>query len=203
MPRDLNRQRDATAVEILGDISGGARRGAAIEHAREEPGRPFGACRIVGRAGPDRKVDGDRWCRARFLRQKYGAVSEREARGRKTARSHFRLSAVVGSNQPMVRFDGARTRAAVVATSPADTAAIRAGAPVNASTDAIVSKYPSWWAMLVTLSLSNTRRARSCAFAFASSASVTPSRRTRSSSASRAPSRSARTTPWVAVAETE
>jgi len=56
--------------------------------------------------------------------------------------------------------------------------------------------------MFVTLSLSNTSRAFNCALAFASSLSVTPSRRTRSSSSSSTFSTSPADVPSVAVIDT-
>ena len=79
---------------------------------------------------------------------------------------------------------------------------MRDGTVLNRSRLAIVSKYPSWCAMFVTLSFSNTRRAFSCAFALTSSAPVIPSRRTRSSSSTRTSSTPESDVPSVAVAET-
>jgi hypothetical protein len=67
---------------------------------------------------------------------------------------------------------------------------------------AIVSKWPSWCAMLVTLSPSNTSRARSCVFARSISCGVTPACRTRSIVSSVASSTVRSGVPSVAVIET-
>ena len=102
----------------------------------------------------------------------------------------------------MVRFDAASNRRAAIITLSAVAVAIAPGNVLNSSTSAMVSKYPNWWAMFVTLSFSKTSRASSWALAFASSIVVIPSRCTRSSSSSRTPSAPDNDVPSVAVADT-
>ena len=214
VPVDSDRQRDAAAVELFGNLGGRTRGRAAIDDARQQkciaPGAP--ADRRSSRRARRDDRDGRRL--ARLLRDHDGAVVEHDARaapGRRLAgggssavRRRGRTAAgrsPAGSNQPIVRFDGPQHRGrAASATSPGVTACDARGIDANRSTLAIVSKYPSWCAMLVTLSLSKTSRALSCAFARASSAAVIRSSRTR-----RAP-RAARLhrgqrVPSVAVAE--
>ena len=59
---------------------------------------------------------------------------------------------LAGSNQPIVRLDGCSTDWAAPITSSSVTEAIRRGALDRMSRLATVWKYPSWWAMFVTLS---------------------------------------------------
>ena len=102
----------------------------------------------------------------------------------------------------MVRFDSTSVEAATAATCSIVTSAIREGSASTSSALATVSKYPSWCAMFVTLSLSKTSLAFSWALAFDSSPSVMPPRRTSSSAASIADSTEASAVPSVAVADT-
>ena len=96
------------------------------------------------------------------------------------------LGSHAARTNPPCGSSGRRQRAAASATWSRVTLSMRRPSDRNRSTDAIVWKYPSWCATFVTLSFSNTRRARSWFFAFSSSSAVIPSRDSRSISASAA-----------------
>src|SRR4051812_9004882 len=104
--------------------------------------------------------DGDRGNRARLLEDDRHAARQHGPRGVESA-GH--TSAFEGSKEPTVRLEGFSTDRATLDTSSSVTAAIRDGRSRKPSTFAIVSKYPSWWAISVMLSLSKTSRALSCA----------------------------------------
>ena len=197
VPRHAHAQRDAAAVEGFGDVVGRTRRvDAAVPRSMTRdsryiaPGASGGSQTEPGAHG---QVDRDGRHRARLLRQHDDAVGQYGPGRRQTGRGRRVAAGVIatgsGSNQPMVRFDGARIVRAASATASRVTAAMRAPRPLNTSTPAMVSKYPSWWAMLVTLSLSKTSRALSCALALTSSASVMPSRADQIQLARSAPTR--------------
>jgi hypothetical protein len=138
---DGDGQRDAAAVEVLGNLVRGPRAGAAIDHARQQPGRASGSRRIADRSRAHRQVDRHGWRGARLLRQEHGPVVERRAHWRKSGvnhGSHERMGS--GSNQPTVRLDSDSTIRAAAATWSWVTARMLAGALVITSTFAIVSK---------------------------------------------------------------
>src|SRR6516162_7534041 len=208
-----DRQRNAAAVQLFGNLRRRSCCCAAIDDAREQPGRAFGTRRIGGGAGTHGEVDGNGRRHVGFLRQDHDAVVQDRSDGRQTTwllacgslPQHYSGEPPPepgkGSNQPIVRLAGTSACSAAFATSSAVIAAMVEGEELNSPGAAIVAKYPSWWAMLVTLSLSKTSRARSCAFAFVSSADVMPSRATRSSSSSTTDSTDASDVPWVGVAD--
>src|SRR5262249_39828635 len=173
VPRDRNRQRNASSVEILRDRIGRSCLRAAIDDPRQHIGGSQRIRRIADRPGPNRDVDGDCRSFARFLRDDGGTVGPSDARGReatgrlgtafrasrnRSRRGHVSpwdtlkgvpyLIAVSptcsGMNQPSVRFETRNISRATLPTSSGVVAAIRAGSDSKTSPPPIVLKYPSW-----------------------------------------------------------
>ncbi len=160
---DADGQRDAAAVEILGDLRGRSAGGAAIDHARQQKHRAGRVGRIADRPGADRQVDGHRRDRARLLGDddraigstardgfESGTWNRADVKSEVSAASDVILDSAVfrlrtsgferpasigsGSNQPTVRLEGIRTVCATFDTSSSVTAAIRDGASRKLST---------------------------------------------------------------------
>src|ERR1700694_5134318 len=135
-------------------------RRAAIDHARQKVTGARRIVRIADRSRADPEMNRDRRRFARLFRDDDDAVVERRARGSETRApggnglGHQEIAIGSGSNQPTVRFEGANMVCAATATSSSRAASMRAVRSANRSALAMVSKYPIWWAMLVTLSLS-------------------------------------------------
>ena len=81
VPRDVDGERDAAPVEVLGDVRRGSRGRSAIDDARQQP---HGAWRISGIAdGPcsNREVDGNRGRGARLLGDEHDTVVQDDSFG--------------------------------------------------------------------------------------------------------------------------
>ena len=80
MTGDGDRERDAAAVELLGDLGGRPRRRAAVDDAREQPRQSGPAGRVERGAGAYGQVHGHGRRRGRPLREQDDAVVEDRAR---------------------------------------------------------------------------------------------------------------------------
>ena len=180
----------------------------AIEDAPEQVGQAGPVERLVNSAGADGRVDRDGRRGRRLLNDDDGAVREHRSNRRQSA--HAASSRAPAVSLPLSMRAGTSRRcgspaAAGGARRPATSVGVTAR-PATACRSknpgpVTVSKYPSWCAMFVTLSVSKTNRARSCRRARATSSSLTPPSRTRSISSTAAASSAESDTPCIAVSE--
>ena len=79
MTCDRNRQRDAAAVQLLGNLGGRARRGAAIDDARQQPCRSRRSGGIGSRTRAHREINRHGRRRRGVLGEERRAVGQRDA----------------------------------------------------------------------------------------------------------------------------